>query len=94
MNMDNTLQLDPKGYFVIRIKDKTMQIGFCKYQEMHKQGGFTKNIIQAQISSNNEQDLMDWIKGFISQKDHIEYMKRQITKAKTAIKENTRYIQD
>ncbi len=81
-------QLDPKGYFLIRINPKTRKIeaGYCRQ----------KNAILRVFSGNNSKELMQAIlkAGIVSSLEHAGYLGRETMKAETAKELGIKYVQD
>ncbi len=84
----NDLQLDKKGYFLIKInkENKTIEVGFCK----------KRNIIAVKITGKNPLDIYKTIAAhkLISRQDHAAYLGYELQKAYIALKKNLDYIQD
>ena len=91
--MNKQLILDPKGYFLIRIIDNEVEVGFCHYKDMVWK---TSNKVIKQFSSKDKKEIINWINNnsLISKEDHMEYMKREIKRALESIKTKKEYIQD
>ncbi|MBS3168269.1 hypothetical protein J4216_04035 [Candidatus Woesearchaeota archaeon] len=99
--MSEKLKLDPIGYFLVRINKETkeIEVAFCKYEEIkfaHPKARFGKNTINQEFSSKNPENIINWIKNnnLISQEDHLEYMKKELKKAKECLEKEEKYIQD
>jgi hypothetical protein len=99
--MSTELKLDPIGYFLIRINDKTKEIelAFCKYDEIkftHPKARFGKNTVNQQFASESIEEILKWIKEneLISMEEHLNYIKKELKKAKQAIENGEKYIQD
>ncbi len=95
------LILDPIGYFLIRANQETkeIEVAFCKYEEIkftHPKARFGKNTINQESSSKNPEEILKWIKDneLISKEGHLDYIKRELKKAKECIEKNEKYIQD
>lgn len=88
-----TLKLDPKGYFLIKIEDGLVHLAFCNYQD--KKGWYKEHEIELTHSANNKEELLDWAvhHKLYSQKDHYEYLVRELKKAEKCLKNNEKYIQ-
>ena len=93
--------LDPIGYFLIRINQKTkkIEVAFCKYEGIkftNPKAKFGKNTINKKISSSDPIKILKWIKAkeLYSRKDHYNYMKRELEKAKECIEKGEKYTQD
>ena len=79
-------KLDPKGFFVIKIEQKKILVGFCDYQRvMHKKfiGEHAEAIYQEILNH-----------GIISSLEHAAYLGRELTKAEYAIKYHLDYVQE
>ena len=95
------LILDPVGYFLIRANQETkeIEVAFCKYDEIkftHPKARFGKNTINQTFSSKEIKKILKWIKDneLISREDHLDYIKRELKKAKECIEKEIKYIQD
>ncbi|MBI2148421.1 DUF4346 domain-containing protein [Candidatus Woesearchaeota archaeon] len=95
------LILDPIGYFLIRINQETkeIEVAFCKYDEIkftHPKAKFGKNTINKTFSSKDPEDILKWIKEneLISMKEHFNYLKKELYKAKECLEREENYIQD
>lgn len=95
------LVLDPVGYFLIRINDKTKELeaAFCKYDEIKyssPKAKFGKNTVNQTFSSKDPDKILKWIKDnrLIGREDHMEYMKKELKTAKKCLEKGTKYIQD
>ncbi len=86
------LVLDPAGYFLIRIRYGKIEVGFCEYKDMI---WGKKNKVLKKKASKNPQEILDWIKKnkLYSRKDHYEYMKKELNKAKRYIASKKKYVQ-
>lgn len=78
--------LDKKGYFLIRIKDHQIEVGFC--EEVNK--------VKYLVKGNKPIDIYMTIlrKKIITNPEHAAYLGRELQKADTALKQNLRYVQD
>ncbi len=93
------LILDPIGYFLIRINQEEIEVAFCKYEEIkftHPKARFGKNTVNQTCNSKEINKILTWIKEneLISKKDHLEYMKKELKKAKECLEKKEKYIQD
>ena len=95
------LILDPIGYFLIRANQdsKEIEVAFCKYGEIkftHPKARFGKNTINQTFNSKDPEKILEWIKSneLISKDDHLDYMKKELKKAKECLEKNQKYIQD
>ncbi|MBI3032247.1 hypothetical protein HYY69_02130 [Candidatus Woesearchaeota archaeon] len=89
------MKFDPVGYFLIRVEKETNMIGvaFCKYQNKKS---WYPNIIEDEIHTNNVEDVLTWVKKhhYVSQEDHLEYIKREFARALHCLKNDEEFIQD
>ena len=95
------LVLDPVGYFLIRINQETkeLEVAFCKYEEIqytNTKAKFGKNNINQTFSSISPEKILNWIEDneLVSKNDHLEYIKKELYRAKECIKNKEKYIQD
>jgi tetrahydromethanopterin S-methyltransferase subunit A len=81
-------ELDPKGYFLIRINrdTKEIEVGQCKED----------NKVQIKFKGTDPESLMYKIidMGFVSRFDHAAYLGKELEKAYFAIKYSLEYEQD
>lgn len=84
--------LDPIGYFLIRIKNKKIEIGFCRYKDMVL--GKSNKVLKT-FSSQEPGKIINWIKEnkLYSKQSHLTYLKKELSKASNCIKKNKDYIQ-
>ena len=87
------IELDPKGYFLINIEGKTINIAHCNYQDKK---GWYKNKIESNFSSEDPQEILKWAKenDLVSVDEHYQYLVKEMKKAVKAIKTNTKYVQE
>ena len=78
--------MDEKGYFLIRIVDDLLEVGFC--EELNK--------VKFIIRGKKPVDIYTTIlrKGIIDKPDHAAYLGRELQKAYIAMKEGIPYVQD
>ncbi len=95
------LKLDPTGYFLIRLNNKTnkIEVAFCKYKEIkftHPKARFGKNTINKKFSSKHPEEILKWIKNkkLISQDSHYNYIKKELERAEECLKKGVKYVQD
>jgi len=86
-----SIVLDPKGYFLIKVENNQIVLGFCNYQ--NKDLGY-KNKIEKTKSSDNAIELIEWAKDLCSLESHYDYLVEEITKAQMCLKNNQEYIQE
>ena len=89
----NPIELDPKGYFLINIKGKTINIAHCDYQDKK---GWYKNKVESTFSSENPDEILKWTKdnNFVSLDEHYQYLVKEMKKVVKAIESNTKYVQE
>ncbi len=89
------LKLDHIGYFLIRVEKETNTIGvaFCKYQDKKP---WYINIIEDEIHVKNVDEVLTWINKnkYASQQDHLDYMRRECSRALLCLKTGETFIQD
>lgn len=92
--MANNLKLDPRGYFLIKVEDGKIHLAFCNYQD--RSGWYDYHDIEMHHSSENKEELLDWAHHhkLYSQKDHSEYLSRELARAEQCLKKNQKYVQD
>ncbi len=92
------LELDPIGYFLIKIKGNKIAVAFCRYQDIeyaNENAKFGKNKVSETFESEDPEKILKWIKEnhFISLDSHYVYMERELKKAKQCILSGEKYIQ-
>lgn len=78
--------LDPNGYFLIRIRDSTLEIAHCKQV----------GVIDRVITGDRPQEVyFTAIKeGLLSRLDHAAYLGKELQKAYDCLKDGREYVQD
>lgn len=80
--------LDPKGYFLIRLKrdTKEMEIGFCR----------KGNVVEMIIVGKSPKEIYDTLirRRLVSRLGHAAYLGRELEKAYVALRLNSEYVQD
>ena len=89
----NPIDLDPKGYFLIKIEGKMINIAYCNYQDKN---GWYKNKIESTFSSKDSEEILKWAKenNLVSVNEHYQYLVKEMKHAVKAIKTNTKYVQE
>lgn len=89
---NKTLILDPKGYFLIRVLNGKIEIGFCSYKDM-KFG--VSNTVLKKFSSTNISEIFEWIKKnkLYTQQDHYNYLVSELKRASECLKTGKEYVQ-
>ena len=87
-----SLILDPKGYFLIRINKNKIEIGFCRYKNVVL--GKSNKVLR-KYSSAEPEDILEWVKKnkLYSQNSHLTYLKKELERAKSTIKNKKEFIQ-
>ncbi|MBS3153558.1 DUF4346 domain-containing protein [Candidatus Woesearchaeota archaeon] len=82
---ENTIQIDPRGYFLIRITEGRIEAGLVN----------KKNEMIAIVRGNNAVDIVHEIikRKLISRLDHAAYMGRQLARAEYCLKNNKEFVQ-
>ena len=77
---------DPKGYFLIRVIDGVIEVGFCK----------ENNIVEVIIRGNTPQEIYFAIteQNLMTRLDHAAYLGKELQKAYLALKHGLNYVQD
>ena len=95
------LNLDPVGYFLIRVNSDTneIEVAFCRYDEIkftHPKARFGKNTINKTFSSKDPENILKLIREnkLCSGKSHYEYIKKEIYKAKECLEKGIKYVQN
>lgn len=85
---DKEQVLDPKGYFLIRLKRETkeIEVGFCR----------KGNVVEMILVGKSPKEIYDTIlrRGLVSRLGHAAYLGRELEKAYMALKLNIDYVQD
>jgi len=78
-------KLDPKGYFLIRIKDSFIEVGHCKKD----------NKVEVMVKGKEVEEIMYKVidLGLISLLDHAAYLGKELQRAKYCLENNEDYIQ-
>ncbi|HLC95950.1 MAG TPA: DUF4346 domain-containing protein [Candidatus Nanoarchaeia archaeon] len=91
-------KLDPKGYFLIRVdeKSKLIEVAHCIIQPKHLEGKFTKNEPDVVIKGKNPEEIIYKIidLGLISIMDHAAYLGKEVQKAFDCLHSGKEYVQD
>ncbi len=79
-------KLDPKGYFLIRIKDGQLEAGYCT----------TDNVLRKVITGKNAESIYETIvrNNLVSLWEHACYLGKELKKAEIAKKQGLDYVQD
>ena len=77
---------DPKGYFLIRVKNNIIEVGYCTND--HK----LIKIIRGKTPEEIVYKIIDL--GLVSVLDHAAYLGKELQKAAYSLKFNFKYIQD
>ncbi len=85
---DKGLVLDPKGYFLIRLKRETkeIEVGFCR----------KGNVVEMILVGKSPKEIYDTLlrKKLVTRLGHAAYLGRELEKAFVALKLNLDYVQD
>lgn len=89
----NSIKLDPKGYFLIKIDEGKICIAHCNYQDKR---GWYENKIESSFSSKDPDEILRWTKkrNLISLDEHYQYLAKEMKHAVKALITNTKYIQE
>ena len=89
----NPIELDPKGYFLIKIREGKIHIAHCDYKDKK---GWYKNKVESTFSSENPEEILKWAKenNLVSIDEHYQYLVKEMKHAVKAIKTNTKYVQE
>ena len=87
------LVLDPKGYFIIRIFEGKVEIGFCDYKDMV---WAKSNKVLQKFSSKDVNEILEWVKKnkLYTRQDHYEYLERELKRARECLDSGEEYVQD
>lgn len=87
------LILDPIGYFLIRLHNEKIEVGFCKYKDMVP--GKSNKVLK-KFSSKDVNEILRWIekKKLYSHLNHFEYLKKELNRAKECLDNNKKYVQE
>jgi len=77
---------DPRGYFLIRIKNGFIELGYCK----------KNNVIEVIIRGETPQEIYFTAikRGLVKRLDHAAYLGKELQKAYLAMKYKLDYVQD
>jgi len=88
-------QMDPKGYFLIRVdkKKKIIQVGYCKFTKI---GNSPINDMVAVIKGKTAIEIVNTLirEKFVSTLQHAADMGIELHKAELSLKYGFKYIQD
>ena len=87
------IQLDPKGYFLIKIEEGKICIAHCNYQGKK---GWYENKIESSFSSEDPDEILQWVKSnnLVSLDEHHQYLVKEMSHAVEALKTNAKYVQE
>lgn len=77
---------DPKGYFLIRVRNEMIEVGYCTNSHQ------LVKIIRGKTPEEIVYKIIDL--GLISSMDHAAYLGKELQKAALSIKLNFKYVQD
>jgi len=80
------VKLDPAGYFLIRIQEGQIEVGFCNYdhQMLYIWKGSAAADISKAVAGKNLQLITE----------HSLYLGRELQRAEDALKNNSEYVQN
>ena len=86
-------KMDPKGYFLIHVKKKRIEVGYCKFTKL---GNSSVNDMIAIIKGKTAIEIVNTLikEKFISSLQHAADMGIELNKAELALKYGFKYIQD
>ena len=86
-------KMDPKGYFLIHVKKKYIEVGYCKFIKL---GNSPVNDMIAIIKGKTAIEIVNTLinERFISSLQHAADMGIELHKAELSLKYNFKYIQD
>lgn len=86
-------KMDPKGYFLIHVKKKRIEVGYCKFTKL---GSSPVNDMIAIIKGKTAIEIVNTLikEGFISTLQHAADMGIELHKAELSLKYSFKYIQD
>ena len=87
------IELDPKGYFLIKIEEGKICIAHCNYQDKK---GWYENKIESSFSSEDPDEILQWAKNnnLVSLDEHYQYLVKEMGHAVEAITTHTKYVQE
>lgn len=79
-------KLDPKGYFLIRIQNSEIEVGYCTVD----------NVLKKVITGKNAESVYETIvrNDLVSLWEHACYLGKELKKAEIAMKQGLEYVQD
>jgi hypothetical protein len=86
-------KMDPKGYFLIHVKKKNIEVGYCKFTKL---GSSPVNDMVAVIKGRTAIEIVNTLikERLISSLQHAADMGIELHKAELSLKYNLKYIQD
>ena len=87
------IELDPKGYFLIKIEEEKICIAHCNYQDKK---GWYENKVESSFSSGDPAEILQWAKknDLVSLDEHYQYLVKEMGHAVEAITTHTKYVQE
>ncbi len=83
---NKTLQLDPAGYFLLRLHERQLEVGFCNYQDQ------MLYLFRGLVASDLAKAIAQQLPGLTAA--HALYLGRELQRAQDALINNQNYIQD
>ena len=87
------IELDPKGYFLIKIEEKKICIAHCNYQDKK---GWYSNKVESSFCSEDPDEILQWAKSnnLVSLDEHFQYLVKEMKHAVKAMATKTKYVQE
>jgi hypothetical protein len=87
------IELDPKGYFLIKIEEKKICIAHCNYQDKK---GWYSNKVESSFYSEDPDEILQWAKNnnLVSLDEHFQYLVKEMEHAVKAMATKTKYVQE
>ncbi|MBT3635966.1 MAG: hypothetical protein HN531_03435 [Opitutae bacterium] len=89
----NPIELDPKGYFLIKIEEGRICIAHCNYKDKK---GWYENKVESSFSSEDPEEILLWAKknNLVSLESHYQYLVKEMKHAVKALATNSKYVQE
>ena len=87
------IELDPKGYFLMKVEEGKICMAHCNYQDKK---GWYENKVESTFSSVDPDEILQWAKNnnLVSLDEHYQYLVKEMKEAAKAIQSNAKYVQE
>ncbi len=81
-------EMDPIGYFLIRINNDVIEAGLCDYKNIN----VIKKFWVGKLPQDIYRQIVEDVPGIM--RDHVGYLSKELTRAWTCMKLGVKYVQD